>query len=207
MNVRRRLLRRVIGQFHRPDGASGHVTGWIMAYRRSNRRRNRWVVSLLDVQPTDRVLEIGYGPGIAIQALSRLTTRGVVYGIDHSEVMLRQARGRNADAIRAGRVDLRCGSVDRLPALGAPLDKVIAVNSMGFWPDASTRLKELRTILRAGGQIAVASQARCPGATKATSAQAAVEIEAVLNDADFCGIRVEILPLDPPVVCVIGERP
>jgi SAM-dependent methyltransferase len=207
MNVRRRLLRRVIGQFHRPDGASGHVTGWIMAYRLSNRRRNRWVVSLLDVQPTDRVLEIGYGPGIAIQALSRLTTRGAVFGIDHSEVMLRQARRRNAAAIRAGRVDLRCGSVDHLPAFGPPLDKIVAVNSMGFWPDAPTRLRELRTILRAGGQIAVASQPRCPGATQATSAQAAVEIETVLNNAGFCGTRVEILPLDPPVVCVIGERP
>jgi hypothetical protein len=41
-----------------------------MAHRPSNAQRNRWVVSLLDVQPTDRVLEIGFGPGIAIQELS-----------------------------------------------------------------------------------------------------------------------------------------
>jgi ubiquinone/menaquinone biosynthesis C-methylase UbiE len=72
-----------------------------MAHRGSNRQRNLWVVSLLDVQPTDRVLEIGFGPGLAIAELARRATRGHIYGIDHSEVMVRQASKRNAAAIRA----------------------------------------------------------------------------------------------------------
>src|ERR1700678_1558094 len=56
------LDRDVIGQAHRPRGAAGLVTAWEMARRPSNRQRNRWVVSLLDVQPADRVLEIGFFP-------------------------------------------------------------------------------------------------------------------------------------------------
>jgi hypothetical protein len=47
------------------------MAGWVMAHRPSNRQRNSWVVSLLDVRPADRVLEIGFGPGLAIGELSR----------------------------------------------------------------------------------------------------------------------------------------
>jgi ubiquinone/menaquinone biosynthesis C-methylase UbiE len=87
-----------------------------MAHRRSNRLRDRWAVSLLDVHPTDWVLEIGFGPGVAIAELARRATGGKVYGIDRSEVMVRQAGRRNAAAIRAHRVQLAHASVDQLPS-------------------------------------------------------------------------------------------
>src|ERR1700759_1606046 len=101
----RALDRDVIGQAHHPRGAAGRVTAWEMAHRPSNRQRSGWVVSLLDVQPADQVLEIGFGPGPTVAELARAGA-GHVYGIDHSGVMLRQASRRNAAAIRAGRVTL-----------------------------------------------------------------------------------------------------
>jgi SAM-dependent methyltransferase len=204
VTLRQRLLRQVVGQFMHPHGVGGHMAGWVMAHRSSNRERNRWVVSLLDVQPTDRVLEIGFGPGIAIEELSRLTTRGTVIGVDRSEVMVRSARRRNAAAVRAGRVDLRLGSVEALPEFGAPLDKVFAVNSMGFWPEPVARLKELRTLLRPGGVVAIASQPRCPGATSETSVLAAHDIDLALRAAGYPRTRTERLDLEPPVVCVVA---
>jgi SAM-dependent methyltransferase len=175
-----------------------------MGHRASNVRRNRWVVSLLDVQPSDRILEVGFGPGIAVAALSDLAREGVVFGVDHSDVMVRVARRRNAAAIRAGRVDLRLGAADALPDFGAQLDKVVAVNSMGFWSEPVARLKELRGLLRAGGTIAIASQPRCPGATADTSSKAGQEIETNLRAAGFSPERVETLDLEPPVVCVLA---
>jgi ubiquinone/menaquinone biosynthesis C-methylase UbiE len=175
-----------------------------MAHRRSNRQRNRWVVSLLDVQPTDRVLEIGFGPGIAIAELSRrVGDSGGVYGIDHSDVMLRQAARRNGAAIAAGRVTLTRASADQLPpTLGGPFDAILTVNSLGFWPAPAERLDELRRRLRPGGRIAIASQPR-PGA----GAQTAREIEALLQDAGYTRTRAETLALDPPVVCVLAVNP
>src|SRR5215831_3282994 len=111
----RALDRDVIGQGHHPRGAAGSVTGWVFAHRPSNRQRNRWVVSLLGVRAAGQVLEIGFGPGIAVAELARAGA-GHVYGADHSAVMLRQASRRNAAAIRAGRVTLFNAPVDRLPA-------------------------------------------------------------------------------------------
>lgn len=175
-----------------------------MAHRPSNRERNAWAVSLLDVQPTDRVLEIGCGPGVALLELARIAAEGYVCGIDHSEVMLRQAARRNADGIRRGAVDLRLASVEALPVFDAPFDRMLAVNTMMFWPEPETRLEELRRLLRPGGRIAVAHQPRGPGATDATSAARGREIAASLGRAGFSEVRVETLPLEPAVVCALG---
>ena len=67
----RALDRDVIGQAHHPRGAAGSVNGWVFAHRPSNRQRNRWAVSLLGVRPVSRVLEIGFGPGLAVAELAR----------------------------------------------------------------------------------------------------------------------------------------
>jgi SAM-dependent methyltransferase len=116
------------------------------------------------------------------------------------------AQQRNAKAIQAGRVDLRLGSAEKLPDLEGPFDKILAVNSLGFWRDPVARLDELRLLLRPGGTIAIGSQPRCPGATRETSVQAARDIEALLRSAGFSAARTETLDLDPPAVCVLARR-
>jgi SAM-dependent methyltransferase len=204
IGVVRALDRDVIGQAHHPRGAAGRVTAWEMAHRPSNRQRSAWAVSLLEVRPADRVLEIGFGPGLAIASLVRAGA-GHVYGIDHSDVMLRQASRRNAAAIRAGRVTLMRASVEQIPpALGDRFDVILAVNSLGFWPRPADRLASLRRLLVPGGRIAIVSQPRCPGATADTSRGAARDIEDLLAGAGFTGMRTETLRLSPPAACVLA---
>jgi SAM-dependent methyltransferase len=201
------LDRDVVGQAHHPRGTAGSVAGWEMAHRPSNRQRSGWVVSLLGVPPADQVLEIGFGPGLAIAALVRAGA-GHVYGIDHSGVMLRQASRRNAAAIRAGRVTLIRASADQIPpALDGPFDAILAINSLGFWPAPAERLADLRRRLAPGGRMAIASQPRCPGATADTSRRAARELEDLLRDAGFTHLSTQTLPLSPPVACVLAARP
>jgi protein-L-isoaspartate O-methyltransferase len=203
----RALDRNVIGQAHHPRGVAGRVTAWEMAHRPSNRQRSVWVVSLLGVQPGDRVLEIGFGPGLAVAELARAGA-GHVYGIDHSDVMVRQASRRNSTAIRAGRVTLIRASVDQIPsALDGPFDAILAINSLAFWPAPVQQLADLRRRLAPGGRIAIASQPRCPGATADTSRSAAREIEDLLTGAGFTHLSTQTLPLSPPVACVLATGP
>src|ERR671930_1931445 len=215
MVVKERVLGRVlrwwgrhggVAQFHHPTGAVGHVAGWIMGRRSSNVARNRWAVQLLDVQPTDRVIELGFGPGVAIAALATRATRGLVVGVDHSQVMIRQARRRNAAAIRAGRVRLIHAPVEHLQLTDGPFDAALAVNTVGMWPEPTARLRDSGRLLRPGGWIALVSQPRCPGATPATSAGGADKFAALLADAAFEDPRIETLDLDPPAVCVLATR-
>lgn len=207
MDTKQTLALAIRSQFMRPRGFAGQLAGWEMVLRPSNRKRNRWAVGLLGVEPSARVLEIGFGPGIAIRELSRRETHGLVCGVDHSTVMVQQATRRNAAAVRAGRVDLRLGSVEHLPAFAELFDKVLVVNNMGMWREPVERLKEIHHLMLPGGRIAIVSQPRCPGATGETTVAAGREIAARLTAAGFTGIRSDMLALKPPVVCVIGEVP
>ena len=112
-------------------------------------------------------------------------------GIDHSELMLRRAKRRNADGLRRGVVDLRLGSVDELPAFDEPFDKILAVNATMFWREPVARLEELRRLLRPGGLIAVAHQPRGPGATDQTSAAKVARSQWPLSErgSPKCGWR------------------
>jgi len=176
-----------------------------MGRRSSNVARNRWAVRLLDVQPADRVIELGCGPGVAIAALAARAVRGLVVGVDHSQVMIRQARRRNRAAVRAGRVRLIHTPVQSLSISDGPFDAALAVNTVGMWPEPTARLRELARLLRPGGRIALVSQPRCPGATAATSAAAATELAGLLTEAGFEDLRTEMLGLDPPAACVLGH--
>lgn len=194
-------------QAHNPTGLAGHVVVWILGRRPSNVQRNRWAVGLLQIQPTDRVIELGCGPGVAVAALADRATRGLVVGVDQSKVVIDQARWRNKAAIRQGRVRLIHAPVERMAVADGPFDAALAVNTVGMWPDPTTRLREIGLLLRPGGRIALVSQPRSPGATAATSAAAADSLAERLTDAGFDDVRIQRLDLDPPAVCVLARHP
>ena len=107
---------------------------------------------MLDVRPDDRVLEVGFGPGVGIQLLLHRVPAGSVAGIDYSQ---EKAAARNAAALRNLRVDLRYGSVERMPFPDERFDKALAINSMQAWPDARPGLREIRRVLKHGGNVAL----------------------------------------------------
>lgn len=129
------LRKTLVGQFHRPHGLLGALAGQILARRPSNVARNRWTVELLDVQPRDRVLELGFGPGLSIALAAERAPEGRVVGLDHSRSMLRAASRRNARALREGRVELHCASFTQLPDFAEPFDRIFAVNALQFSED------------------------------------------------------------------------
>ena len=167
-----------------------------MAVRSSNVRRSRWAVDLLDLQPTDRLLEVGCGPGVALAHATKKTAH--VAGVDASAVMVGQARRRSG-------VVVHHASADRLPAFDEPFDKALAVNTVGHWADPVGGLRAIHAAMREGGTIAVASQPRCPGATAQHSREAAETLERQLKEAGFTDVRIETLELEPPAVCALAR--
>ena len=151
MSLEDRLLSRMFG---RPEGLLGRLGGVILA--RANRSFAEEMVALLGIAPGDRVLEVGFGPGVAIELLARATPAGSVAGIDVSREMVRQAAVRNAAAIRTGKVVLRHGTVERMPFEDAAFDLALAINSLQVWPDVDGGLREIRRVLRPGGRLALA---------------------------------------------------
>ncbi|MEM5399942.1 class I SAM-dependent methyltransferase [Paraburkholderia unamae] len=159
-----RVLMRAFG---RPEGILGRLGGTVMA--RMNQPCAAWAIGLLGIREHDRVLEIGFGPGAAIQLLAAAAPSGHVDGIDPSQEMLAQATARNAAAIARGRVGLRTGSVERLPFEDNTFDKVLAINSMQVWPVPFGLLNGAKRTARRStpsrGETACSPIAR-PGQTK-----------------------------------------
>jgi SAM-dependent methyltransferase len=196
----------LVGQFHRPHGLLGRLAGLILAKRKSNLERNAWTVQLLDIQPEDRVLELGFGPGVSIAEASRLAHRGLVVGVDHSETMLRMATQRNVAALEAGRVQLMEAPIDRLPDFEGRFDKVFAVNALQFVDDPVAALRAVHSRMNPGGLIAVTQQSRKANATDQDSIRAAESTGAQLEQAGFGSVRIETLPLEPVcAACVLAR--
>lgn len=194
-------------QFGQPSGVWGEVAGRIMARTRSNVERIRWTLSLIDLRADDRVLEVGFGPGVSIEVASRMASRGLVAGIDHSEVMLRQAARRNAVAIRKGRVDLRLASAAEVPAFEQPFDKIFSINSIHFWDNPVGSLQQLRRLLKPSGVLAVTVQPRSRSATDDTTRAIGLELIEHLERAGFSQCKLEILHMKPvSVACALGRN-
>jgi len=139
--------------FCAPKGALGRLGGQLVS---RDRWLPAWVLDLLEINPSDSILEVGSGPGLGLQLAAERAHQGKVVGVDLSETMLEMAYHRNCSLIQSERVELHLGSVEKLPVADAIFDKAMTMNSLHLWPDPVAGLREIRRTLRVGGRIAIA---------------------------------------------------
>ena len=150
MSIRENLLMRAFG---RPRGLLGRIGGRLML--RGKADCGRWLVDALDLPKDARVLEIGCGPGVLLGLFAQAVPEGRVVGIDPSATMLRQARRRNEQAIRDGRIELLRGEAEAMPVGDEGFDVVVTLNSMQLWHDLRAGVRECRRALRSPGKLCV----------------------------------------------------
>jgi ubiquinone/menaquinone biosynthesis C-methylase UbiE len=107
-------------------------------------------VALMDLQPYDRVLDLGCGTGWASRRLARIATAGEVVGIDVADEMLRRA-----EQASAGIKNVRYiwGSAESIPAEDNYFTKVLSVESFYYYADQGRALDEVRRVLAPGGKL------------------------------------------------------
>jgi cyclopropane fatty-acyl-phospholipid synthase-like methyltransferase len=89
--------------------------------------RMRWAVDQLDVQPDDRVLDLGCGHGVATALICEHLRDGVVVGLDRSEKMIAVAARRNAAHVAAGRARFVTADIEDVDLGDQRFDKAVAV--------------------------------------------------------------------------------
>jgi ubiquinone/menaquinone biosynthesis C-methylase UbiE len=138
-------------QAMQPRGAMGVVMGWLI--ERLNADQNRATIAALQPPPGGAVLEIGFGPGHALEMLSRKAPLGLIAGADHSALMVESARKRLEPRRGPAALDLRLAEADALPFADEAFDLVYAVNSFHQWPDKEAALAEIAGVLKPGGEV------------------------------------------------------
>lgn len=194
-------------QFACPKGTMGRIVGHLMAIK--NAKMNAFAVEMLDAQPDDEILEIGFGHGKTIQMIAERAKTGFVAGIDLSDVMVRQAAKRNLDHIIAGRVEVSRGTVANLPYEYGRFTKVLAVNSYQFWPNAELNLVEIQRVMREGGLLVLCLRmhstsrfAVAPGFTEDEVA----DVARLARWVGFRDIRIVKRNAGREASCVIARR-
>ncbi|MBI3662375.1 MAG: methyltransferase domain-containing protein [Acidobacteria bacterium] len=106
------------------------------------------VVDLMQLRPTDNVLDAGCGAGWLSRLLAEQVPEGRVIGMDLSDEMVRRARKNYSDL---SHVMFVVGGVDEIPWEGEFFDKAVSVESAYYWPDPARGLREIFRVLRGGG--------------------------------------------------------
>jgi SAM-dependent methyltransferase len=110
------------------------------------------VLEALALQPGERVLDVGVGPGLlAVEMASAVGPDGFVAGIDVSESMLELARGRAYDAP----VELTTASATSLPHAAASFDAVVSTQVLEYVPAVDQALAEAVRVLKPGGRLLI----------------------------------------------------
>jgi trans-aconitate methyltransferase len=160
------------------------------------------VLALLDLQGTERVLDVGCGDGKLTAEIAARVASGSVVGVDPSRDMIAFAAGHFGTAARP---NLRFAVADarRLP-FRDEFDLVISFNALHWVPEQDAALASLRTALRPEGRAVL----RLVPAGDRQSLEDVIEaVRQSPRWADhFMGFRKPYVHLTPAQYAAVAER-
>ena len=116
-----------------------------------------FAVDLLDIQPGEKVLEVGVGTGLT---LPFFPAHCEITGIDLSAHMLEKARG-NIASHRMDNVEIMKMDATRMDFPDDHFDSVIAAYVVSVVPDPVTVLREMMRVCKKGGKIVFINHFKC----------------------------------------------
>jgi len=179
-------------QLSRPTGFFGRIMGRLMNWH--NAKLNSYAVRQLELAPSDRVLEVGFGGGVTLPSL--LAGAAFVGGVDRSSDMVRRAKAIFSEAVSAGRTDFREGTVEEIPFEASSFEKVCTVNTIYFWSSLDAGFAEIRRVLLPGGRVVIGfvpkeRMDRMGMPADIFTSRAPNDVVAALRKAGFSDVRIE----------------
>jgi len=117
-----------------------------------------WGLTHVRIEQDFSILDVGCGGGRTMQKLAALAPEGKIFGVDYSASSVSVARGKNAQLIKAGRVEVQRASVSQLPFPENKFDLVTAVETQYYWPDLVNDMQEILRVLKPGGVLIVIAE-------------------------------------------------
>lgn len=116
--------------------------------------RVAWAVSMMNIRPTDHILEIGCGRGEAVALISGMLDGGTITAIDRSGKMIAIASERNASGVATGVVTFQAASVAEADFGDRLFDLIFAINVGSLWRQHPPHdLARLRDVLAPEGRL------------------------------------------------------
>lgn len=174
----------------------------------------RWTIDLLEIQPEDKIIEIGFGNGANIKLLLQKAIRGSVTGAEISKTAIEMASKKNAKAISEGRVKLHLAQGNAIPSENNVFDKACSVATAYVIEDPGAVFKEMFRVLKPKGRAAITFPVRenfmrfKPVATEGFYLHELADLEAAFRNAGFVNCRTERNDrVKFGAHCMLGEKP
>jgi demethylmenaquinone methyltransferase/2-methoxy-6-polyprenyl-1,4-benzoquinol methylase len=135
-----------------PLGPTYDRWGSVLSFGQDPRWR-RFLVSRIDVAPSDTVLDVATGTAAVALELVRQKDCFVV-GVDRSPDMLAEGRRRVALAAATKQVRLQEGDARRLPFEDGQFDALTFTYLLRYVEDPAATLRELVRVVKPGGSVA-----------------------------------------------------
>jgi ubiquinone/menaquinone biosynthesis C-methylase UbiE len=133
---------------------------------RSEEAVRRAGLEMLDAQPGQKILEIGFGTGHCLVELARrVGPAGSVFGLDLSEKMRSISEQRLRQERLDDRVELSCGDALHLPYPAQTMDGVFMSFTLELFdtPEIPAVLGQCLHVLKGGGSLVVVAMSRVRG--------------------------------------------
>lgn len=117
--------------------------------------RLRRIVEALNIQPDDRVLEIGFGHGVAATYVCERLDGGCYVGIDRSAKMVAAATARNRAYAEAGIAEFLLMDLEALDLGQRQFDKIFAARVRLFHTEPERARALVERWLAPGGAISI----------------------------------------------------
>lgn len=150
------VLRTFFQNARKPDGIAGRIMLWAMNWGHASLAE--WGRSHVSPAPDARVLDIGCGGGANLAQFLILCPQGRVCGIDFSAESVALSLRKNAEAVAAGRCEVRQGDASRLPYADGAFDFVTAFETVYFWPDVPAAFSEAYRVLGPSGAFLILNE-------------------------------------------------
>jgi cyclopropane fatty-acyl-phospholipid synthase-like methyltransferase len=141
----------IASHFKKPTGLFGIFTSNLMV--KNNQKNYDRLMMDLDLQSQDKLLEIGYGPGVGIRMIAERCSTCTIHGIDFSHLMYKRASKYNKRYIDAGRVWLQHGDFLQAPVAPSDYDKAFCLNVVYFWKELRTPFEKVFDLLKKSGSF------------------------------------------------------
>ncbi|WP_432644759.1 class I SAM-dependent methyltransferase [Methanobrevibacter sp.] len=142
----------------KPVGELGHQI--LDRMNKSHESMAQWGVSHFEVQSDSKILDIGCGGGKNIERFAKqISEGGKVVGIDYSDVSVEKSSKLNQEFIDQKIVDVLQASVSDMPFDDATFDIVTGFETIYFWPDFISDLKEVNRVLKKDGLVFFCNEA------------------------------------------------
>jgi ubiquinone/menaquinone biosynthesis C-methylase UbiE len=162
------LKERLTAPFVHPRGLAGRFAARVM--ERGNAEANRWAVDLLGLSATDRFLDVGCGPGVAVRYAASLSPVLAV-GVDPAPVMIDHAAAADDAGGRSSTVEFKVASAENIPYPDGTFTAAAAINSAMVWDSRHAGFAEVRRVVVDGGRVVVALRERNEQASRLSPAR------------------------------------